>query len=312
MVKKLVCISVFALFLNPIIAFAGGGHGGHDDGHGDHGEEDGMVRITDVGMEVSDIQLKKTVKGTMILSIDVNGYVVPNEYQTTQVRPRYPGIVKSVFVQLGQTVKKGQRLAVVQANGSETNFNVVSGFSGTVTNKDVVQGQFVAVDHIMFTVSNLKNVWVHLSIPENHIKDVKQGQKVRIIDWTGNHTFTGELSFISSTIYKDSQSTMVRLEVDNSQGVWRPGLFVKAKVYVDSIKGVLSVQKSSLQTLEEKSVVFVEKEEGVFFPQPVKLGRRNDDLIEVVSGLNEGDRYVAKNSYILKADFLKSEASHEH
>ena len=297
--------------VQPAVIMAGGGHGEHLNDH-DHGEEDGLVRITDVGMEVSNIELEKAETGTMNLSLEANGYVIPNRYETSQIHARFPGVVKSVLVQLGEKVKKGQRLAVVQANGSEANFSVISGFSGTVTTKDVVRGQFVSVEHIMFTVSNLNKVWVHLSIPESHTGKVKKGHHAKIIDWTGKNIFHGKISFVSSTIYKDSQSSMVRLEVGNANGVWRPGLFVKSTIIYDSIENVVTVKKSSLQNMDGRTIVFIEIDEGVFQPQNVETGSRNSELVEIVSGLKPGERYVSKNSYILKADFLKSEASHEH
>ena len=105
---------------------------------------------------------------------------------------------------------------------------------------------------------------------------------------------------------------MVRLEVDNANGVWRPGLFVKSTIIYDSIENVVTVKKSSLQNMDGRTIVFIEIDEGVFQPQNVETGSRNSELVEIVSGLKPGERYVSKNSYILKADFLKSEASHEH
>ena len=300
---------LLGIFL-PITAYAGGGHG--HGGEEDHGESDGLVRITDVGLETSGIEIKKARQVDLQLSLNVNGYVVPNEYQTSHLRPRYPGIAKKVYVKLGQTVKEGQKLATIQANGSETNFDVKASFPGTVIEKDLVIGQFVSTNHEMFQVSNLKSVWAELSIPEHYVRRIRKGMQVSISNWSGDTQFAGPVFYLSSTIYNDSQSIMARVGINNSKGDWRPGVFVKAKISTRRLTNVLSVEKAAVQILEEKQVVFVEQEEGVFKPQPVELGRRNKNRVEVTEGLKSGDRYVAANSYILKADYLKSEASHDH
>lgn len=298
------------LLLTTTAVFGGGGHG--HGGHDDHGESDGLVRITDVGLETSGITIKAAKKMGMQLSLNVNGYVVPNEYQTSHLKPRYPGVAKMVYVQLGQIVKKGQRLATIEANGSETNFDIKASFPGTVIEKDLVMGQFVSTNHEMFQVSNLDTVWVELSIPENFVGRIKKGMQVTVTNWAEKVQASSTISYLSSTIYEDSQSVMARIEIKNSEGHWRPGVFVKAVILTETMPNVLSVERESIQILDEKKVVFIEQEEGVFKPQPIELGKHNSERVEVLSGLKEGDRYVASNSYILKADFLKSEASHEH
>lgn len=307
-IRLFVCLSFLMISIR---AVAGGGHG--HGSHGSHEEGDGLIRITDVGIETSGIVVRTAKETSLPLSLIANGYVVPNEYQTSYIRPRYSGIVRKVFAKLGQPVKKGEILATIEANGSETNFSVIAGFSGTIIEKDLIIGQFVSTSHVMFQVSDLKIVWVELSIPENYAKKMKQGIRASITNWDGKDHYTeSKISYLSSTIYEDSQSILARLELDNSTAKWRPGTFVEATIYLESALNVISVEKGAIQTLEENNVVFIEVEEGVFRPQPVRLGRSNPKDVEITSGLVAGDRYVASSSYILKADFLKSEASHEH
>lgn len=288
-------------------------HEGHEDQdkHANHVDHN-IVHLSKMGVETSNIATELASLGELRLSINVNGYVVPNEYQTTQIRPRYPGFVKSVFVQLGQKIKKNRLLAVIQANGSETNYNVTSSLPGTITKKNIIQGQFIGLDQVMFTVSNLNRVWAHLNIPESSVAEVKIGQEASILNWTATHTYSGKISYISPKIYKDSQSIMVRIEIADQDRIWRPGMFLKAQIDIKTIKNVLLVKKSSIHTIGEKRVIFVEKKDGIFVPKPIKIGRNNDIFAEILSGLREGERYAAKNSYFLKAELLKSEASHEH
>ena len=79
----------------------------------------------------------------------------------------------------------------------------------------------------------------------------------------------------------------------------------------------LRVLKSAVQNVDGKDVVFVATQHGQkvkFTPQPVKLGQSSGDSqwIEVVNGLNQGQKYAAQGSFLLKSEMEKGEASHGH
>jgi len=98
---------------------------------------------------------------------------------------------------------------------------------------------------------------------------------------------------------------------DNADRRWAPGLYVTAAVLLDESSVPLAIRSEALQTLEGRSVVFVQTDDG-FAPRAVELGRSDGEHAEVVSGLEPGVRYVAKNSFILKAELGKGEAEHGH
>jgi cobalt-zinc-cadmium efflux system membrane fusion protein len=88
-------------------------------------------------------------------------------------------------------------------------------------------------------------------------------------------------------------------------------LYVTADVVLSSSSIPLAVRSEALQTLENRSVVFVRNEEG-FEPRPVQTGRSDGEVTEIVSGLTAGESYATKNSFILKAELGKGEAEHAH
>ena len=83
-----------------------------------------------------------------------------------------------------------------------------------------------------------------------------------------------------------------------------------AKVTVNTVDVGVLLPKSALQTIEGKSVVFVREGEG-FEARAVKIGRQNVSHVEISSGVNPGDWFASKQSFLLKADLGKSEV-HEH
>ena len=73
----------------------------------------------------------------------------------------------------------------------------------------------------------------------------------------------------------------------------------------------IAVKSSALQTVENKTVVFIRAGEK-FEAREVELGDRDPEHAEILFGLIEGDIYAAKNSFVIKAELAKGSASHEH
>jgi cobalt-zinc-cadmium efflux system membrane fusion protein len=101
----------------------------------------------------------------------------------------------------------------------------------------------------------------------------------------------------------------------NSTGVFRPGLFITARVAIDNIEADVIVPKDAIQTLDGKKCVFIKDEHG-FEPTFVNLGQSNTGFVQVTSGLDPGQQYVTKGAFELKAKIvtstLDSHAGHGH
>ena len=102
-----------------------------------------------------------------------------------------------------------------------------------------------------------------------------------------------------------------RAVLDNSNGYWRPGMHIKAEVLTATIPVALAVQKRAIQRFRDMPVVFA-RYGNTFEVRMLQFGREDDNYIEVTSGLKPGTEYATDNSFVLKADILKSGASHDH
>jgi cobalt-zinc-cadmium efflux system membrane fusion protein len=97
----------------------------------------------------------------------------------------------------------------------------------------------------------------------------------------------------------------------NPDGLWRPGLFAKVELVRHNESPPLVVRNEAIQTYLGKPVVFVQYDDQ-YEARPVVLGRSDGKRTEIVKGLGTGERYVARNSYVLKAELGKAGMSHEH
>ena len=272
---------------------------------------EGRTVMTPEAVKNSGIVIESAGSAKIKTIIKVNGRVLPNEDHMTHVIPRYPGIVKKINKRLGDAVAKDEVVAVVESNESLQPYEVKSSIAGTVIKKDVTQGKFVKEGEAIYSVADLGTVWVDLNVNRKDFDKLKVGQTVTIFAGENKTNATGSVSYISPFGAEDTQTMLARVELPNSQGVWRPGLFVTGEIVVEEAEVPVAVKASALQTFRDWQVVFM-ADGGMFEIAILELGRRDGEWAEVVSGLKPGQKYAAENSFIIKADVLKSGASHDH
>jgi cobalt-zinc-cadmium efflux system membrane fusion protein len=292
------------------------GHDGHaeHEGHADHGAHEdpggGRIRLDAAAMAQSDIALDTAGPRRMDVTLSLQGRIVPNGERLAHVHPRFPGLIREVRKQLGQRVRKGDVLAVVESNESLQPYAVTAQINGTVIRKHAAVGETASGDEELFTVADLSTVWVDFQVYRQDFPRLKQGQRVRV-NADGGHSAETVLAYLAPVSEEHTQAMLVRATLDNRKGDWPPGLYVKGEAAVESFDAPVAVRLEGVQTLEGDPVVFVGEGEA-FEARPVRLGRRDGDWVEVTEGMRAGEAYVSRNSFVLKADLGKGEVAHEH
>ena len=290
-------------------------HGGHGHGDGDHDEHEhgreGHVELSAEARKNASLRIEEAAGAKIQTLLPLYGKIASNEESLAHVQPRFPGVVKEVRKKLGDSVEKGDLLAVVESNDSLRPYDIKSEVSGTVIQKDITLGEFVKNEDTIYSIADLSTVWVDLVVFREDFRKLKVGQPVEIHPGAGDEEIQNKVAYISPFGTEGTQSMLARCVVPNPNGDLRPGLFVTAEISTGEVEAPVAVKPAAIQTLREKTVVFVE-EGDAFEAREVKLGARDNSHVEVLSGLRPGDKYVSDNSYILKAEIGKEEAEHEH
>ena len=286
----------------------GRGHGEH--GHEEHGKE-GHVELSAAARKNANLKIEEAGPAKIKTLLPLYGKIASNEETLAHVQPRFPGVVKEVRKRLGDKVGKGDVLAVVESNESLRTYEIKSEVAGTVIQKDVTLGEFVKNEDTIYTIADLTAVWVDLAVFREDFKKLKVGQPVEIHPGAGEEAIQDKVAYISPFGTEGTQSMLARCVVPNPDGDLRPGLFATAEIVTGEIEAPVAVKLAAIQTLKEKTVVFVE-EGDAFEAREVELGARDNAFVEVLSGLLPGDKYVSENSFILKAELGKAEAEDEH
>ncbi|MEW6270646.1 MAG: efflux RND transporter periplasmic adaptor subunit [Thermodesulfobacteriota bacterium] len=276
-----------------------------------YGSYEGRVRLTADAAARAGIEIATAGPATLETELRLNGRIVPNEDRLAHVLPRFAGIVRDVRKHIGDPVAKGEVMAVVQSNQSLQSYDVRSELAGTVIQKHVTPGEYVAEGDHLYTVANLETVWVDLDVYRQDFPRIAVGQPVVLDPGEGLPQAEGQIDYISPFGSASTQTMLARVILPNPALAWRPGFFVTGEVMVERAQVPLAVRAEATQTIGGATVVFLQ-DGDVYQAQPVELGRRDDRWVEVLSGIEPGQRYVARNSFVLKADVGKSGARHEH
>lgn len=287
-------------------------HGDDEAGHaeaaegGDHDE----VTIDEKTAAEMGIKTAKVGPGHVRDAHEVQGLLTPIEGRHARVRARYPGPIQAVRVSVGDVVKAGQTLAVVESNVSLTTYSVTAPFAGTVLDVAAGPGD-LAGDSPLFEIADLSTLWVDLHLFGGDAQHITPGLSVDVIRLSDGVQSTTKLDRVLPGTATASQSTVARATIRNSDGQWRPGAAVRARVTVSEREAAIVVPVTALQTFEGKAVVFVRKGDE-YTPQAVKIGQRDVTNAEVLEGLTGGEEIVVEQSYLIKADLEKESAGHEH
>ena len=272
---------------------------------------EGRTTIARKIAEDSGIRVAPAQPGVIADEHEVQGLLTPVEGRVANIAARFPGPIRRLAVNVGDRVRAGQTLATVESNLSLTTYTVTTPISGVVLARNATVGGVAGEGATLFEVADLSSLWVDLHIFGADAQHIVPGVPVTVTRLSDGVTAQTTLERVLPGTATASQSTVARATLANTDGLWRPGSAVKARITVEQQPAALVVPVAALQTFRDWTVVFVRVGE-TYEIRPIELGKRDAERVEVLSGLKAGDQVVVEQSYLVKADIEKSGASHDH
>ncbi len=368
---------------------------GYDEGNAEYSDEDsseeghaeeGEIQLTSQQMVEQGLKVAVASTGLVEKLTTLPGKLVVNTDQQAHISPNFSGYVEQINVALGQSVQKGQTLAVLtvpelidqQANlrmaqvnldlarkdyqreqqlwsqgvsakqdyqraenayrqaqitvqssqarlnalGASGNNNgrflIKAPISGVISQKDIVVGENVQLADQLFVIENLKDLWLEFNLPNTSNIQLQVGQILNFKTNGSDQNYQAKVQTLNPEADLQTGRLQVRAKVTTQADVLRPNVLVNVFVTDAQAKTALRVQKKALQQVEGKPVVFVieSEEKGLVHlkAQPIEVGVSSQDgqWLEVISGLTEGQKYIADGSFLLKSELEKDEAGHGH
>ena len=174
--------------------------------------------------------------------------------------------------------------------------------SGEIVQKNVIDGQAVQAGTNLFLIADRSELWVDVAIFEQDAAAVRVGTAASItVDALPSRTFQGRVTFIYPQLDEKTRTLTARVEVANSSGALRPGMFATAELSRAGRRAV-SVPLTAVLPTGTKDLVFVNRGDGRFVPREVRVGARSDSLVELVEGIKAGDEVIASATYLLDSE----------
>jgi membrane fusion protein, heavy metal efflux system len=183
--------------------------------------------------------------------------------------------------------------------------NVPAPIDGVVTERGGNVGLNVDSGTKLFTVVDLSSVWVVADLYEKDFSRVRVGSEATITTSARPElTLRGRVSYIDPQVSADTRTAKVRIEVPNTRGELRLGMYADVAVAAASGMAALRVPRNAVQNVGDRTVVYLAnpKEPGKVVEREVRLGQTSGEQVEVVSGVQPDDVVVTQGSFFVRAE----------
>jgi membrane fusion protein, copper/silver efflux system len=199
-------------------------------------------------------------------------------------------------------ISDGQIDEILRTGRSRRTLTMFAPVSGVVVEKKVLQGQAIMVGEPLYTIADLSDVWVDVQLREADAAAVTPGSGAAIeVSGLPGRTFDGRVTYVYPTLDSVSRALRARVVVINSGGILKPGMYATVRLLTPG-RSALTVPNSAVLRTGERNVVFVDMGNGELMPHDVEIGRTATDYMEILSGLEAGQRVVTSAQFLLDSE----------
>lgn len=192
--------------------------------------------------------------------------------------------------------------AVLQTGRVRRAITLYSPAGGIVVEKNVIEGQAVMAGQTLYTIADLRSVWVDAELRESDVANARVGSGADIeLNAYPGRTFKGRITYFYPTVQEEARTVKARIDVANTGGILRPGMYATV-VIKTPLRSALTVPASAAINTGDGSVVFVDMGGGQLMPHDVVVGRTVGEYVEVISGLEAGQRVVTSAQFLLDSE----------
>ena len=199
-------------------------------------------------------------------------------------------------------VPRGVLAEIDRTGDAQRSITILSPQRGTVVEKRAVAGLAVDAMTALYVIADLGRVWVLADVQERDMAQVKLGQEARLtVDALPGQKLAGRLAFVSPTVGDATRTAKARIEFGNPAGVLKPGMYATVMIDVDLGEGIAISEDAIIDTGDRK-IVFVAHDGGQFEPRAIEVGISLEGLVQVLSGLKDGESIAQTGQFLLDSE----------
>ena len=233
--------------------------------------------------------------------LTMNGNVQANN--TISVYPSIGGKITKVYVTLGSTVKRGDKIAEVDPSTPGTFYEVspvYAPISGSITALPLTVGTSVNTSTAIAQIGDINELQIKAKVPERDIAalELDLPADVSLVAYKGE-TLKAHVIRVSPIVDEVSRTKEIYLSVDKEDSRINAGMYAKVKLYTTTHKNALVVPFDAVQTVDSKYYVYVINEDSTVTETEVTLGVNVDGNVQLLSGVSAGQKVVVSGAQSL-------------
>jgi len=174
--------------------------------------------------------------------------------------------------------------------------------SGTVLEKNIIDGQKVIGGMPLLKIADLSTLWLMADIYEYELAKVKIGSKADIsFNFLPGKIYSGRVSFIYPTLDPKSRTVKIRIELSNL-GELKPSMFANITIVGEDLGAKPVIPENAVIRSGMKDIVILSLGDGKFKPQQIQLGGYSDGYYQVLNGLAEGNTIVTSAQFLIDSE----------
>ena len=174
--------------------------------------------------------------------------------------------------------------------------------TGTVVEKNVVEGSAVKKGQILMRIADLSMVWIDAQVYDSELPLIDAGMTAEVtLPYLPDAHYEAEVDYVYPYFQGQTRTGQIRLSLPNPDGRLKPNMYAEVELQADLGKR-LSVPESAVLFSGDARVVFVDLGDGRLQPRYIETGQRNEDYIEVTSGLEAGETVVTSGNFLIDAE----------
>lgn len=207
---------------------------------------------------------------------------------------------------------KGKIQSIININGGSGSnaggtYNLISPISGYIVEKKVNTGNFIRADmgDNLFTISDLKNVWVNANVFEADIPKVKEGFAVQVTTLTyPDKIIPGKIDKMSQVLDPTNKTLRVRIKLENPDLLLRPEMFARVIVTNKENLKAICIPTKALISLNGKSYVVTYKSKSEMKIAEVNILKNGDNRTYLIDGVVPGEKIITQNQLLIFQQLL--------
>ena len=260
-----------------------------------------VMRSADVAGDYTDLASTKSDLSIAKRQLDQTQYLyksgISSERDYTEAKENYNKAMAA-------NQKVQEQLSINGRGNTSANgqYVITAPESGYIVEKNVNAGSFIRSDNAssMFTISNMKDVWIWANVFESDISKVKDGYaaKVTTVAYPGK-VFNGKVNEISSVLDPDNKVMKVKITLPNPNMLLKPEMFTSVIITNSEPTQSVTVPASSIIFNDSKNYVVVYKSKCSMEVREVNVIKTVDNVTYLSAGLKPGEMLISKNQLLL-------------